>query len=67
MFKTVVMFINLRQLNNKKVVAHDRSNWKTHPYTLGSYCHIPVGSSADYVQMMAEPVLNASEKVLFQL
>ena len=41
-----------------------RSNWKSMPYTLGSYSFIPVGARADDIDSLAEPVLDpTSDKV----
>lgn len=52
--KTMKAFPNLKKVT--------RSAWKSHPFTLGSYCYIPVGASADYIRMLGEPVLDAAGK-----
>lgn len=39
-----------------------RSNWKSHPLILGSYCHIPVGTSANAINQLAEPVCNSKNQ-----
>jgi len=41
-----------------------RSTWKLNPYTLGSYCHIPVGASAEDILRLGEPVTDQSGKPL---
>ena len=51
-YNTVVMF------------AVVRSKWKSNPFTLGSYCFIPVGAKADDIETLAEPVVSkTSNKV----
>lgn len=52
----------------KKYIIMKNSNdcstrWKTNQYTCGSYSFIPVGASAEDIEMLAEPVNNAFEKV----
>jgi hypothetical protein len=37
-----------------------RSFWKSNPYTLGSYCHIPVGASVEDIGVLAEPIVDES-------
>jgi len=45
--------------------AGDRSFWRSSPYTLGAYCHIPVGSTVDDIQTLADPVTDSSGRVRY--
>jgi spermine oxidase len=36
-----------------------RSFWRTNPFTLGAYCHIPVGCSVEDIHTLAEPVVDS--------
>ncbi|KAK2171723.1 hypothetical protein NP493_1034g00001 [Ridgeia piscesae] len=38
------------------------SKWKSNPYTLGSYCFIPIGAKAEDIETLAEPVVSKSSK-----
>ncbi|ESO00558.1 hypothetical protein HELRODRAFT_175520 [Helobdella robusta] len=49
-----------------KLVQCIKSSWKANPLILGAYCHIPVGTSAESILTLAEPVYNSRHKpVLF--
>jgi spermine oxidase len=47
--------------NLKKVT---RSFWRTNPYTLGAYCHIPVGASVEDIHTISEPVYDSTHKAV---
>ena len=40
-----------------------RSAWRKEQYTLGSYCYIPVGGSAEDIERLADPVHDEDDKV----
>lgn len=52
-----------KQTNCVHTICIIRSKWKSNPYTLGSYSFIPVGAHAEDVQALAEPVLDARNRV----
>jgi len=40
-----------------------RSFWRSSPYSLGAYCHIPVGSTVEDIQTLADPVTDGTGRV----
>lgn len=50
----------IRKMPNLKKVT--RSFWKSNPYTLGSYCHIPVGTEVADIDRLGEPVCNDKDE-----
>jgi len=58
--------VMLKKDNLPRVKRVVRSDWKTNPYTLGSYSFIPVGASAEDICTLAEPIMNGDDKPVLQ-
>lgn len=45
-----------------KLVRVTRSQWKSHPFMLGAYCHLRVGSTAEDLVTLSKPINNEAGK-----